>query len=713
MTAVRTPAFLAVPPWDRPVKPVVTGLKPPAGRRFSLGNGVLDTDLLIETHQFPEPEDPDWDDLLGRYPARMPRILRTRFLLHAPEDIVRPLLAAWTKPLEADQTGRWPITLVAKYGLDAFPYAWTQAVEGRSGLDGRLLVPYLDAAVAEVMAGWALHGGWARTWLDLHGLDVVPYLAPAALGRGTAARRAAEAALRLLADGHGADTAPAAYPDAADELRTVLSAHPLRTGAVPRPKLPAWAAPAALPKVLLRGGEAALPPAATRTLAELLATPVPCAADETRAELDPASLAEFGWALFEGWRAAGEPDGEAWALVQLGRTGDDTTARRLVPVIAAWPRFAGHRESKRALAALAAIGTDASLRALRAVSADPKYRGLVFDAASVFRDAAAARGLAPEELADRLVPDLGLDADASTTFDYGSRRFLVRLDDRLRPQVTGEDGKPRKSLPKPSAKDDPDLAPAAHRAFTELKKHVLDVLDERRRGLETAMVDGRTWTPGEFRDLFVRHPIVYRIARRLLWRADAGAFRIAEDGTFADVRDDPFVLPEAARIGIAHPVHLAGALPAWREVFGDYELLQPFPQLDRPAVRLTAPERDGDRLDRFAGRTLRASDVRSARDGTRWAESGTADRRLWWRVGDGHRVVVGLGSGPWPDEDDADATLTVEYVRATTLPKNPDAPGDPARFADLAPISVSEALTTLMPPPEAPTTPDAPTPPPP
>ncbi|MFD0906004.1 hypothetical protein, partial [Actinomadura sediminis] len=199
-----TPAFLTELPWDRPVEPVVPGLKPPAGRRFTWNGGRWDAEVRAEDLQYRELDVPDWDDLLARYRRRMPRHLKVRFLMRAPDDIVRPLLAEWNRAEDTDGVGPWPLTLVARHGLDAFPFAWTQAA-ARPGLDGRLLVPYLDADVAAWMGErWDRpENAWARAWLDVHGLDAVPYLATAALGRKARAPPAAAAALRALADAHG------------------------------------------------------------------------------------------------------------------------------------------------------------------------------------------------------------------------------------------------------------------------------------------------------------------------------------------------------------------------------------------------------------------------------------------------------------------------------------------------------------------------------
>ncbi|MFV2175525.1 DUF4132 domain-containing protein [Actinomadura sp. LOL_016] len=195
------------------------------------------------------------------------------------------------------------------------------------------------------------------------------------------------------------------------------------------------------------------------------------------------------------------------------------------------------------------------------------------------------------------------------TFDYGPRRFTVGFDERLRPFVTDTSGRRRTALPEPGAKDDPVLAPAARTAFAALRKDARAVAAERIQRLERAMVTGVRWTPSEFRRYFAEHPLTMHPARRLLWVAEddtgATAFRIAEDRTLADAADHEFVLPETARVGVVHPLHLdAGALRAWTEVFADYEILQPFEQLARPVHVPTEEERAGGRLRRFEGLTV-------------------------------------------------------------------------------------------------------------
>jgi hypothetical protein len=214
------------------------------------------------------------------------------------------------------------------------------------------------------------------------------------------------------------------------------------------------------------------------------------------------------------------------------------------------------------------------------------------------------------------VPDFGLAADGGMTLDYGRRRFVVGFDEQLKPQVFDDAGNLRKVLPKPGAKDDPDLAPAAYRAFTGLKKDVRTVAADQIWRLERAMCAQRRWTVADFRALLVGHPLLWHLVRRLVWLHDEDggdggdgggkvtAFRVAEDRTFADSADEVLTLPETGNVRIAHPVRLGNAVAAWSEVFADYEILQPFPQLGRPVETFTEEEAGSDRLDRVAGVTV-------------------------------------------------------------------------------------------------------------
>ncbi|WP_327011891.1 DUF4132 domain-containing protein [Dactylosporangium sp. NBC_01737] len=244
---------------------------------------------------------------------------------------------------------------------------------------------------------------------------------------------------------------------------------------------------------------------------------------------------------------------------------------------------------------------------LHGISEKVKFKGLKDRAKEKIAEVAASLELTPEQLADRLVPDFGLDADGTLRIDYGPRRFTVGFDEQLKPFVADETGARRKDLPKPGAKDDPDLAPAGAARFAALKKDVRTVAADQLHRFEQAMVMQRRWSGAEFRQFIVEHPLVWHVARRLVWAtfdasgAALGTMRLAEDRTLADVDDTTVTLAGDASVGVAHPVHLAGTLGAWAEVFADYEILQPFPQLARDTHTLTDAERAATDFARYHG----------------------------------------------------------------------------------------------------------------
>ncbi|QFG20418.1 DUF4132 domain-containing protein [Actinomadura sp. WMMB 499] len=689
------PAPLSGLPWDRAVKPVVKGLEPPAMRTIAWADGEREEWSLAGLDDMPVPDDVDWDDIGDAF-QKANGTMRARIAVYGPEEAVRGVLADWEDPpgwLE----GEWSKSLVARYEADALPFAHRMAKAAQQK-HASLLVPFLDAEVAALMGDWLARGtrgaAAARDWCDRHGLAAVPFAVPAALGPHAARRRAGEAVLRRVAERHGVGAVAGAVPAAADELRAVLAAHPAATGLLRRPKLANWADPAVLPRVLLRGRERALGPEPTRTLLELLAMPELDGMDAIERACDPESLARFGLALFQGWLSAGMPAEYGWALARLDRIGDDAAVPVLTPLIRSWPGKDRLHSAKVGLDVLVGIGTETALVFLHDLAV--RWPGVILRKAAgrAFERAAAARGVSAGVLGDRLVPDLGLEEDGAVTVDYGRRAFTVRFDARLRPIVTDEDGVLRKSLPKPGKRDDPEVAPAAHAAFTELRKKVADATSFQVMRMEEAMRTGRTWTPGEFRDHAVRDPLVRQIARRLVWFAEAKdggatAFRIAEDGTLADAGDDAFEPSPDARISVAHPVRLGAAARTWAGILADYELLQPFPQLDHPVWTLTDDERAGAVLDRFAGRDVPRDAVFGlfSRDWFRVGERGEIET-MARAISGGHCVVADFG----PCEDAPDRR-TIRRVRAATGPGHGAAP---VPFGDLDPVIASEALNDLL-----------------
>ncbi len=645
--------------------------------------------------------------------GQLSHVQQAGLFVTGPEDVVRPLLAhcAPEDYWDGEDTLK---PVAARFELDALPLMLRAAARHPATLS-MLVVPYLSVEVAGMVSDWLARlksaDAQARTWLKRHGLATVPYLVPHAVGKAGHARQGAERALRLLVEAHGREAVLAAVAESGQEpagiVSEALDADPLESALPARmPAVGAWAEPALLPQILLKEG-GALPADAVRNALTVLALSKPgevypgldvltehCTAD---------SLASFAWGLFEQWRLSGMPAKESWALHALGWLGDDEVVRRLTPVVRAWPGESAHHRAVEGLNVLATIGSDVALLHLHGIAQRVPFKALKTRAQEKIAEVAEGLGLTGEQLGDRLVPDLGLDADGSTVIDYGPRQFTVGFDEQLRPYVRDADGKHRKALPAPAAKDDPELAPAERKRFAALKKDVRTVASDQVRRLEAAMVSQRSWTAGEFRELFVAHPLVWHLVRRLVWLSEVDgkvtAFRVAEDRTFADVEDDELTLAEEASVRLAHPLNLGEELGAWSELFADYEILQPFPQLGRPVHALTEEETLGHRLARFEGVTVPVGKLLGLTK-RGWERGVPQDAGVedWFlrRLGEDRYLVIDLDPGIAVGAVDMLGDQTFEAVWLSNSPDNYwRSRESKLRFSGLDPIIASELLADL------------------
>jgi hypothetical protein len=457
------------------------------------------------------------------------------------------------------------------------------------------------------------------------------------------------------------------------------------------PAVPEWAVMLSLPAVRLRGGGTLSRDAVERLCALLMLSKVGAphpAIAEVRVLCEPADLAAFGWGLVEQWQAAESPTRSSGLAMQaLAALGDDSVVPRFAALFPFWAKGSGTRV-RTGVTVLAAIGSDLALTQLHRLTRTGRTDGVRRMARECLAGVAEARGLSAAQLADRIVPDLGLDPQGRITFDYGPRRFVIELDEHLTPRIADGAGKRLTRMPKPSASDDPVLAPAAYERFAELKKELKDVAVERIRAMEEAMVDGRRWTVEEFRELLVVHPLMGQVTRRLLWGTFDGedlvtAFRVAEDRTFADVDDKARTLDADAAIGPVHPWHLGDTCAQWSTVFDDYEIIQPFAQLGREVYELPDGAADVAELISYAG--IRVHSGRAYGLASRGWDLTDAHRVLLREWPGGRTVEIRLRHGYHPWERDGTNALhhvRVQVARSTT----------PARFGDLHPIAFSETI---------------------
>ncbi len=115
----------------------------------------------------------------------------------------------------------------------------------------------------------------------------------------------------------------------------------------------------------------------------------------------------------------------------------------------------------------------------------------------------------------------------------------------------------------------------------------------------------------------------------------------------ADIDDQTVELPEG-RIGLVHPAHIPDTVGAWSDVFADYEILQPFPQLGRAVHDPLPDDVDGSGLSRFTGVTASPSQaLRLTYRGWEpvWENPASWGQGLLYQLSDDVSVLLGLEPG--------------------------------------------------------------------
>lgn len=415
-----------------------------------------------------------------------------------------------------------------------------------------------------------------------------------------------------------------------------------------------WLDPKALPPIEVHGHVLS-----TGHVEELLDALAACGASfdelppplvsDLREGASEASRDAFAWALVEAWLAGGAPSKDKWALAAVGWLGGDASAKKLAPLVRGWPGEGQQRRAVLGLDVLKTIGSDVALVQLSNIARKAKFLALRRRANEAMDRIARRRKLTRDELEDRIVP---------SSFD----------DDAIKIQAAR---------------------------------------------LEQAMVSSRAWSAGDFEALLLRHPLMRQLARMLLWstwtkKTLLATFRVAEDGTLADPADEPFELPRENVVRIVHPLdldrtpELQREKSRWEAVFVDYEIIAPFPQLDRPTYTLDPSEKKLDDLrDRFRDRRWSAAAFIGKLRRRGWVhgaprERGIVDEHRKAFTGSNVTAVIRHAGYPIGALDPA-ATEQIEHVYFVAGDKIEGYdPGTRLKLASVDPKAVSEVLYDLL-----------------
>ncbi len=374
----------------------------------------------------------------------------------------------------------------------------------------------------------------------------------------------------------------------------------------------------------------------------------------------------------------------------LAQIGDDTCTRRFAPYVREWSR----KDAKEAQRSQRTRSRRLE-RARRFFTFQYVADKSRFDAVRAHAKAEARARRSGTRSHDRRnspiapFPISELDANGkAVTLDFGPRKFTVTLDEGLRPVIASADGATLGAFPRGTKADDAALVKVASARYKALKADSDTVAQSLLRRFELAMIHGRTWRADAFRAYVVDHPLVGHVAKRLVWRVADKTFRVAEDRSFADLKDAECTLSEEAIVTLPHPLDLGkDQTMEWARVFSDYAVVQPFEQLARATFALDAAPAA---IERFAGRTSKAGPLLGSLTARGWNKSvdetsiSSASKTL--RRVRGGEVDVWISFSPGI-EMDAIATAPEQTFQAPTL--------HGAEWQDVHAIDLSELVRDL------------------
>lgn len=361
--------------------------------------------------------------------------------------------------------------------------------------------------------------------------------------------------------------------------------------------------------------------------------------------LDAAEFAVYVDELFDKWMEAGAEAKKRWVLYAAAIHGGSEIIEKLHRRIREWPQESRGAIACEAVKALSLSPYPQALLIVDGIARKFKFKQVRAAAGAALEFAAAQLGITREELADRIVPDLGFDERMERIYDYGERKFIVTITTALEIEVfeaveadgagniphSLTRGRKLKNLPAPGKKDDEAKAAAAYEEFKQMKKQMKTTVASQKQRLEMALSTAREWSVDAWKQLFVKNPIMHQFATGLIWGIyEEGkltqSFRYMEDGSFNTEEEDEFELPEQGKIGLVHPIELtAESKAAWKEQLADYEIAQPFEQLDRAVYAMTEEEAGTQGLTRFQDRTVNDLALGSRLAGLGWYRGSVQD----------------------------------------------------------------------------------------
>ena len=336
----------------------------------------------------------------------------------------------------------------------------------------------------------------------------------------------------------------------------------------------------------------------------------------------------FSSAIYKAWNREAKTK---WALAFVAGFGDDSAIKPIKDEILDFISRSRGSMASQMVEAIAMIGSTKAFQTVDWFSKKVRHKQVKRAANEALTTAAKELNISKEDLLDKIIPNFGFNKEGLINLDYGKRNFNIKLNPDLTFLITDNKGKKFKNLPKPSKNDDTEIATKSSKFFKELKKEVKNQVKLQKNRLENGFTANRLWSFNKWSELFIKNPMMKQFALTLLWGEYdkqgnlLSEFRFLEDGSFINIDEDEITLTDS-KIGLVHPIELSSEkLDAWREQLDDYEIIQPFLQLERKVFKVDPKDSNKLFLDDFMGYLIGRSALKSKLFNKNWNRGSVQD----------------------------------------------------------------------------------------
>lgn len=218
---------------------------------------------------------------------------------------------------------------------------------------------------------------------------------------------------------------------------------------------------------------------------------------------------------------------------------------------------------------------------------DTRAAMLYFDQSDALDRYAKRHGTTAMEMRDReMMPVFGLDRDGVKRYDIGGNVIEARLGDDLTFSLfdTGNQ-KPARCMPKRGY--DPEKAADADSDYAALRKDVSAFVKQRADMLLRMHITGERVRQENWRNIYLNHPVVRRVAEHIVWQDEKGNTFIVNNDNLTDSRSA--VYAPVGGIAVAHVLTTQeDDIRRWRDVLAKLGKTELFEQMWEPVIEFDA-----------------------------------------------------------------------------------------------------------------------------